>query len=207
MVFLFLASLIALPILIVISVVAFMRKNAATGKKMLIFSGATLVVVVVTFLMVNNSGETENNENTSKPDNTVKTSAEPKVEKVKDWNEEITAIATSTDTTADKFNTLEKFMMDYRNSVKSEEITAFEYDIITDYKSGTYLNELENHERMLTNIFKSYIVEQNADGALKDFAFDYFQNLKYTYRGADTVDSEAVKANEAQMDKALQEIK
>jgi len=42
---------------------------------------------------------------------------------------------------------------------------------------------------------------------MKDFAFDYLQNMKYTYRGADTVDSESVKSNEEQMNKALKEIK
>lgn len=40
---------------------------------------------------------------------------------------------------------------------------------------------------MLTNIFKSTVVEQNYAGGepIKEFAFEFYQNTKYTYRGAD----------------------
>ena len=122
----------------------------------------------------------------------------------KTWEEEINEIANNNDPANEKFYTLEKYMMNYQ--ANDEEVKKFKNDIINNYKSGKYLSEIENHARMLTNIFKSYIVEKNSDGALADFAFDYHQNLKYTYRGADEVDSEAVKANEDQMNKALREI-
>lgn len=39
----------------------------------------------------------------------------------------------------------EKFLIEYEAT--TEEIDQFKNDIITDYKSGTYLNELDNHER------------------------------------------------------------
>lgn len=99
-------------------------------------------------------------------------------------------------------------MMSYRDRITDAEVKQFTSDIIDDYKSRKYLSELTNHERMLTNIFKSYIVsEKSKDQATIDFAFDYFQNMKYTYRGVDAVYSDAVKANEGQMDKALKQIK
>ena len=121
------------------------------------------------------------------------------------WNDQIKQIASNDDVTADKFYSLELYMMEYDATV--EEVEQFKNDIINEYKAKTYLNDITNHEFMLTNIFKSYLVEQNNDGVVKDFAFDYFQNLKFTYRGVDAVDSETVKSNETQMDSNLAEIK
>lgn len=120
------------------------------------------------------------------------------------WQSEITKIASNSDIVADKFNTLEKFLI--TSDVTKGEINQFSNEIVTDYRSGNYLKDAGNHERMLTNIFKAYHVEKNSKGDLKDFAFDYFQNLKYVYRGVETIDSEAVKSNESQMDKALKTI-
>ena len=148
------------------------------------------------------STEVEEETNTTEPEQESEKETETTTS---NWQEEITTLANNSDAASDKYYALEKFMMNYEAT--ANEIEEFSSDIVNDYKSGSYLNELENHERMLTNIFKGYIVEKNADGALKDFAFDYFQNLKYTYRGVDAVDSESVKSNEAQMDKALKEIK
>lgn len=129
----------------------------------------------------------------------------PKVSVEMKWQDEITKLASNSDSASDKFYALEKLLMDYKAT--EAEVKEFSTYIIDDYKSGNYLSDIGNHERMLSNIFKSYYVEKNSEGALKDFAFDYFQNMKYTYRGADTVDSEAVKSNEEQMNKALKEIK
>ena len=120
------------------------------------------------------------------------------------WKNKIEEIANSSDVVADKYYSIEKYMMDYE--ADESEVKQFADDIIADYESGSYLSEKDNHERMLTNIFKSYIVERNADGSMKDFAFDYHQNLKYVYRGVDASDSDEVKSNEGQMDKALVEL-
>lgn len=129
----------------------------------------------------------------------------PKVSEEVQWQEEITKLASNSDSATDKFYALEKLLIDYEAS--NTEIKEFSTYIVDDYKSGNYLSEIDNHDRMLSNIFKSYYVEKNSEGALKDFAFDYFQNMKYTYRGADTVDSEAVKSNEEQMNEAIKQIK
>ncbi|WP_052130325.1 hypothetical protein [Ureibacillus sinduriensis] len=120
------------------------------------------------------------------------------------WAEKIYEISSNGENAAGKFSELEQYLLEYE--VSEEEVDQFKIDIVDDYKSGTYLNELDNHDRMLTNIFKSYFVEKNSEGALKEFAFDYFQNLKYAYRGVDTPDSEAVKSNEQQMNEMLPEI-
>lgn len=125
----------------------------------------------------------------------------PKVSEEVQWQEEITKLASNADSPADKFYALEKLLMEYKAT--NAEVKEFSTYIVDDYKSGSYLSGIDNHERMLSNIFKSYYVEKNSEGALKDFASDYFQNMKYTYRGVDTVDSEAVKSNEEQMNEAI----
>lgn len=164
--------------------------------KILIYMG-----ILLSFLLVA-CGEVEK----PIPENTKVEYPTPKEEsKLEDvdsnWQEQISTIANNSDLAKDKFYALELYMMNYVTT--PELVEQFKVEIVEDYKSGTYLSELENHQRMLSNIFKSYIVEQNSEGAIKDFAFDYFQNLKYTYRGVDTIDSAAVKSNEDQMNKAL----
>lgn len=129
----------------------------------------------------------------------------PAPTETKGWNETLTEIINSADAPADKFYALESYMMDAQ--VDAAEVDVFKEDILKAYKDKTYLTDPTNDEVMLNFIFKSYIVEQNADGAWKDFAFDFFQNAKYVYRGVDAPDSDAVKANEAQIDKVIGELK
>ncbi|TQR28765.1 hypothetical protein C7Y47_20300 [Lysinibacillus sphaericus] len=165
--------------------------------KKLIFSGALVLSLGLAACSEEAEKPIPKNQTIEKP--TPKVSVEMK------WQDEITKLASNSDSASDKFYALEKLLMDYKAT--EAEVKKFSTYIIDDYKSGNYLSDIGNHERMLSNIFKSYYVEKNSEGALKDFAFDYFQNMKYTYRGADTVDSEAVKSNEEQMNKALKEIK
>ncbi|RJS59202.1 hypothetical protein CJ483_03240 [Bacillus sp. PK3_68] len=62
---------------------------------------------------------------------------------------------------------------------------------------------------MLTNTFKAEVIDTYYDHRGQDniplslFAFDFWQNTKYTYRDVDDVNSHEVKANDEQMDKAL----
>lgn len=127
------------------------------------------------------------------------------VENDHDWEGKIKEIANMDIDPSKKIYELERYMMEYKPTI--EEVEQFKTDIIKDYQSGTYLGELDNHNRMLTNIFKAYLVEKNSEGAVKDFAFDYLQNIKYTYRGIDTPNGEVVKINERQMDQAIEQIK
>lgn len=135
---------------------------------------------------------------------TEETTSEANDADPENWAEKIHEIASNEENASDKFSELEQYLVEYEAS--EEEVANFKTDIVDDYKSGTYLDDLNNHDRMLTNIFKSYFVEKNSEGAIKDFAFDYHQNLKYAYRGVDSPDSEAMKSNEAQMDKVLPEV-
>lgn len=123
------------------------------------------------------------------------------VEETKTWNESLDEIINSSDAPSDKFYALEKVMMDAE--VDEADVESFKQDILTAYKGKTYLADPTNDSVMLNHIFKSYIVEQNETDAWKDFAFDFHQNVKYVYRGVDGPESEAVKANESQMDKVI----
>lgn len=121
------------------------------------------------------------------------------------WKEEIESLVSNSDDASGKYYDLEKYLLKYQPS--EEDIEQFSKDIVADYKSGTYLNEIDNHERMLTNILKSYYVQKYSEGSLSSFALDYHQNLIYTYRGVDAVDSDSVKSNEDQINKVIDDIK
>ena len=114
------------------------------------------------------------------------------------WGEQITVLAVNLDTAADKFYALEKYMLDYKAT--PHEINLFKAELLSSYKDGNYLAEPTNDELMLTRIFQSYIIENHMkESEWKQFAFDYFQNVKNVYRAVDVPGSDAVKANEQQM--------
>lgn len=126
-----------------------------------------------------------------------------------EWNTSITELAANNLTTTEKADGAEKLARAYKSS--SEELKEFEAYIVDEFKNSKYLSDITNSEYMLTNIFKSVVVERsyedNEMNPIDKFAHDFYQNTKYTYRGADAVDSESVKSNEDQMNKALAEIK
>lgn len=159
--------------------------------KKLLLTGAALSVLL---LGACSSEETQE----SNEKKTTKVEADNQNQK---WEKSVSEIANNNDAVADKFNELEKYALNIK--VDKKELNKFQKDIISDYKSGSYLSELDNHERMLSNMFKAIQVEKQTSGPIKDFAFDYYQNLKYAYRGVDLPGSEPVLANESQMDKAL----
>ncbi|MEB9684754.1 hypothetical protein BK742_25910 [Bacillus thuringiensis serovar pingluonsis] len=119
-----------------------------------------------------------------------------------DWGYKIKEVASSDKSTTEKFDEVSKYAHDYKPS--NDEIKQFGNDIIKEYKDKNYIKDISNHEYMLTNIFKSQVVDGNAsEKPLKDFAFDFWQNSKYNYRGVENATSSATQANERQMDKAL----
>lgn len=122
------------------------------------------------------------------------------------WDSSLKRIAQSDSTPTKKADATEALARAYKPS--DLELLDFNSSIVEEYTSQNYLANIEDTEYMLTNIFKSVVVQNNhKDGEpIKDFAFDFYQNTKYTFRGAETVDSDTIKANEAQMNKALNKI-
>ncbi|WP_338749874.1 hypothetical protein [Bacillus sp. FJAT-52991] len=149
---------------------------------------------------------------TDSPQDTVKEAVKPDTaEQSKDekgsWKEKIQQVAASNKSETEKFDEVSLYAQDYNAS--DSERTEFENYIVNEYKTGKYLADIKNDEYMLTNIFKAEVVDTFYDVKEQDntpmalFAFDFWQNTKYTYRGVDDVNSHEVKANEEQMDKAL----
>lgn len=122
------------------------------------------------------------------------------------WTEKVKEVAELNETETEKFDKISAYASDYKPT--REEISEFENYIIKEYKEGNYIMDISNHEYMLENIFKSLVVEQYYDEGepMKDFAFDFYQNSKYNYRGVDTMTSESTLSNEEQMNKALEKI-
>lgn len=121
------------------------------------------------------------------------------------WNEQIKEIATSEKSKTEKFDAVMAINSTYKPT--ETEISLFIEDITSEFKNNTYLSNIENDEYMLTNAFKSRAINKFYDDSLQKpmdkFAFDFWQNTKYVYRGVDAVDSEAVLLNEEQMRKSL----
>ncbi|HDR6268915.1 TPA: hypothetical protein QCU37_006118 [Bacillus cereus] len=119
-----------------------------------------------------------------------------------EWEEKIKEVSSGGGTTTEKFDEISKYAHDYKPS--QAEVKQFGDDIIKEYKDKNYIKDVSDHEYMLSNIFKSQVVDKNtSEKPLKNFAFDFWQNSKYNYRGVENTTSSATQANERQMDKAL----
>lgn len=175
-------------------------KGAIKMKKGIKYGLIAFVILIILAIIGNMSG------NDSATDEKAVERVEASEEKVNvvKWDAKLNELANNSDTAADKFYELEKYMMDYKAA--DDEIETFKKEILNIYQDGTYLANPTNHETMLNLIFKSYMVEQSEESAWKDFAFDFHQNVKYVYRGADTADSQAVKSNEEQMNKVINDL-
>lgn len=124
------------------------------------------------------------------------------------WEAKTKEVAASDKSETEKFDEVSLYAQDY---VPSEvELADFEVEIINEYTSGKYLSDPTNDEYMLENIFKSEVIDvhysNGPQSSMGDFAFDFWQNTKYVYRGVDPPESQPVQANEEQMDKALPKI-
>ncbi|GGN96374.1 hypothetical protein [Saccharibacillus kuerlensis] len=133
--------------------------------------------------------------------------AEPATEPAStaDWKSEIDKIASSNGSPTEKSDAAEALAKHYKSD--AAESKEFETYIIDEFESGKYLTGLSDPKYALANIFKASVIEnQNVNKPIGDFAFDFYQNSKYVYRGVDAPDSDAVKSNEEQMNKALAKI-
>ncbi|WP_110928424.1 hypothetical protein [Bacillus massiliglaciei] len=125
------------------------------------------------------------------------------------WEDKVKEVATTDGSNTEKHDEIVSYARDYKAT--DDEIKEFENYIIQEYKDRNYLKDVTNHEYMLENIFKASVVDYHYDDSdsnpIQDFAFDFLQNTKYNYRGAETATSDSTLANEEQMNKALTEMK
>ncbi|MEH6962594.1 hypothetical protein V7195_23300 [Priestia megaterium] len=188
------------------------------------FTGVVVFLVSFT-IVINKFGNTEDKtsnesetastevEKDTKTEGANKNSTEaiPTKEATKkiNWDDQVNSIALSDKSTTEKFDEVSKLASDY--SLSDSELNEFQNYIVNEFKNKNYLKDIGNDEYMLANIFKSTAVEKHYDDSEQNpadvFAFDFLQNTKYTYRGVDAVDSDAVKSNEHQMDKSLKQLR
>lgn len=131
------------------------------------------------------------------------------------WEKEVKKIASKNKTPDQKY---EEVMKLAKKNFHIQDASDFAPEIADEFLKTRYLNQPNDANYMLTQIYKSQIMNKQFEllessgqlttemGHLQQFAFDYYQNTKYVYRGVDAVDSEAVKSNEAQMWKSFIEI-
>ncbi|HDR6754763.1 TPA: hypothetical protein QCV70_001577 [Bacillus cereus] len=197
-VILFLVSIVSIIVLII---GLFMPKIVLRGEKInrlrvvKIYLSTALISFIVCMVCINlNPDRKDSNDQDKKTVATTTTSSQ--------WKSKITEIASSNKTPNEKFDEISRYAHSYKPT--KDEIKTFGDEIIKEYTNKTYIKDVSNHEYMLTNIFRSEVVERNAsEKPLKDFAFDFWQNSKYNYRGVENATSSATQANERQMDKAL----
>ena len=192
------------------------EKNKKNAKQLLIGCfGFILIIVLLSIIFAactaDSDDEKANNGKTEQTTKTEKTKTEAtkkdnKTENV-NWKQKVKEVASSDGGTTEKFDAISLYANTYKPSKK--EVAQFEKDIIKEYKDKKYIMDISNDQYMLTNIFKSQVVDQSyKDGeAIKDFAFDFWQNSKYNYRGVENMTSEATLSNEKQMDKALKKMR
>lgn len=125
------------------------------------------------------------------------------------WELEINNISQLNETETKKFNKVLTIAQKYKPN--ENELKYFQNYILNEYLNRSYLSDIKNDKYMLTNIFKSavidYMYNDREQLPINDFAFDFLQNTKYTYRGVNSLDSDAVKSNERQMNRALSKMK
>ncbi|PEC29051.1 hypothetical protein [Bacillus thuringiensis] len=197
-VILFLVSIVSIIVLII---GLFMPKIVLRGEKInrlrviKIYLSTALISFIVCMVCINLNPDRKDSNNQDKKTVATTTASSQ-------WKSKIIEIASSNKTPNEKFDEISRYAHSYKPT--KDEIKTFGDEIIKEYTNKTYIKDVSNHEYMLTNIFKSEVVERNAsEKPLKDFAFDFWQNSKYNYRGVENATSSATQANERQMDKAL----
>ncbi|MGE0976259.1 hypothetical protein [Bacillus cereus] len=197
-VILFLVSIVSIIVLII---GLFMPKIVLRGENInrlrvvKIYLSTALISFIVCMVCINLNPDRKDSNNQDKKTVATTTASSQ-------WKSKITEIASSNKTPNEKFDEISKYAHSYKPT--KDEIKTFGDEIIKEYTNKTYIKDVSNHEYMLTNIFKSEVVERNAsEKPLKDFAFDFWQNSKYNYRGVENTTSSATQANERQMEKAL----
>lgn len=220
-------SLIAIIAFGVLALVQFVNNNKDKILKQIVFACISFFVMVVSFIafivaipstenktedIIQTSAESNftQKEPEETPEEEVTTEQIVEEEELKEkitWTDKIKEIILKGGTETEKFEATMVLANDY--TTNQDEVEQFKAELINDFKNGRYLKDITNDEYMLSMIFKTRIVETYylyVGSPTADFAFDMQQNLKYTYRGVDDVNSEAVKANEEQMKKALEKI-
>lgn len=195
-------GMLALLVAIVFFIIGLIGLRKRKAKRNFLISGAFLIVFIIALAT---TSPADNSKDVSASPEKEKTTAIQKQPQSTDWKTNVKDLAGKSDLSkTEKADQVEAAAREY--SASDAELKDFEAYIVNEFNSGKYLQSIDNDAYMLENIFKArvIIVKYGDEAApIADFAHDFWQNTKYTYRGADAVDSDSVKSNEDQMMKAL----
>ncbi|MRN54581.1 hypothetical protein [Paenibacillus monticola] len=178
-----------------------------------------IIIVLVGFLVITNGGKkttidqavptaTIEPTQTTEPPTNVPSDIPATTEQTNEnWESTLKRLAQSDASATEKSTAAEALARNYKPS--KDELLDFESSIVEEYTSENYLANIKDAEYMLNNIFKAIVVgdQHSDDEAISDFAVDFYQNTKYTYQGVHAADSDSIKSNEEQMNKALAKLK
>lgn len=195
-IFLSVFGFLGISIGVILLILALFKKTSKRNSSIILAISLVLFIVGAT-----NSGTKNTKSADSKP--AVQTEKKKEIS----WKEEINKIAKLNGSPTEKYDAVMIFAKDYQTNEK--EVKGFTKGIFKEYKTKKYDADITNDQYMLSNIFKANMINRyigKVNTPQNDFAFDFYQNTKYLYRGVDKPGSDAVRANERQMDKALIEI-
>ncbi|MFJ8519020.1 hypothetical protein [Lysinibacillus xylanilyticus] len=202
----FLLSGIVGVISLLLAIFNFIKLDRIKAIKMLKFTGISIFILGLSALSA--SEFLPESDKVSQEESPKKHEEKPvaKVESTKDatWQGKVKEVASFTSTPSKKFDTIEAYAKKY--PATKAEIKEFEDYIVDEYKNKKYLADVQNNEYMLGNIFKAYVVNRyygEEETPINDFVFGFYQNSNYTFKGLESINSNAIKYNERQMDKAL----
>lgn len=197
-----LSGLIA-AIFLLLAIFNFIKLDKIKAVKMLKFTGISIVIFILSFIAVgelshNNAETPEKEKHEEKP--------VAKIETVDDgtWQDKVKEIAALNNTSTEKFDTIVAYAKKYPST--KAEIKEFENYIIAEYTNKEYLADIKDEAYLLGNIFKAYVINRyygDEETPINDFVYGFYQNSNNVLRGIESSNSNTIKYNERQMDKAL----
>lgn len=199
----FLLSGFIAAIFLLLAIFNFIKLDKIKAVKMLKFTGISIVIFILCFIAVGENGL--NNAETPKKE---KQEEKPvaKIETSDDvtWQDKVQEIAALNNTPTEKFDTIVAYAKKYPST--KAEIKEFENYIIGEYKNKKYLADIKDETYLLSNIFKAYVINRyygDEETPINDFVYGFYQNSNNVLRGIESSNSNTIKYNERQMDKAL----
>ncbi len=194
----FLLSGLIAAIFLLLAIFNFIKLDKIKAVKMLKFTGISIVIFILSFIAVGELGTTRKEKQDEKPVAKIETLGDVT------WQDKVKEIAALNNTPTEKFDTIVAYAKKYPST--KAEIKEFENDIIAEYKNKKYLADIKDETYLLSNIFKAYVINRHygdEETPINDFVYGFYQNSNNVLRGIESNNSNTIKYNERQMDKAL----
>lgn len=183
-------------IFLLLAIFNFIKLDKIKAVKLLKFTGISIVIFILSFIAVGELGHNKKQE--EKPVAKIVTSYDVT------WQDKVKEVASLNKTPTEKFETIIAYAKKYPST--KAEIKEFESYIIAEYKNKKYLADIKDETYLLSNIFKAYVINRHygdEEIPINDFVYGFYQNSNNVLRGIESSNSNTIKYNERQMDKAL----